>query len=327
MPCSQPNLRRPFDRRASGARRAFSLLEMLIVLAILAALTTVAVQSLEPLEQQARFESTQRTLNEIRGGLLTTGAVNGANSISGFVADMGRLPDVSSPQAFYNDLALGTNLPAYQAVNFITPEGGNMQLPCGWRGPYVKSLASGDRFVDGWGRDCGAAVTPSGDGLILSSLGNPTVTSTATPPIVNATLAASSLCVTLYGLDEDNHRTMLPVTGTVTLYAPNPFPNGNGSIPSGPVLPLLPKLSGTAPAIDQVHHFSYDALTALSTTNLPLAAGPRVVGVQFDPGTPPVGVSYTAYQPTTYVTLLPGTTHNLEFLVLRTATVTTTTTP
>ena len=51
---------------AENARRGLTLLELVVVLGILAMLSTIAVRSLEPIADQARYEATQRVLNDLR---------------------------------------------------------------------------------------------------------------------------------------------------------------------------------------------------------------------------------------------------------------------
>ena len=70
-------------------------LTLVVVIAILAVLSTVALRSLTGVVSQARFEATQRTLDQIYEAIV--GAANdrqpdGTLVISGFIADMGRPP-------------------------------------------------------------------------------------------------------------------------------------------------------------------------------------------------------------------------------------------
>ena len=72
-----------------------TLLELVVVIAILAVLMTVAMRSVTGVAEQSRFEATQRTLENIQEAIL--GPANdhqpdGSRVISGFIADIGRLP-------------------------------------------------------------------------------------------------------------------------------------------------------------------------------------------------------------------------------------------
>ena len=128
-------------RRQGG----LTLLELVVTLLILGMLTTVAIQSTGGLQNQARFEQTQNRLQTIREAILgdPRKTVNGQAVASGFVADMGRLPND------LRELLDGTGLPAY-AIDPLTG------LGYGWRGPYLLSSqnpADPDAFTDGWGRE------------------------------------------------------------------------------------------------------------------------------------------------------------------------------
>ena len=62
--------------RSFAARIGFTLLEMLVVVTIMAVLTTIAVQSLEPVAQKSRIEATERTLDSMRQSLLSSCPAN-----------------------------------------------------------------------------------------------------------------------------------------------------------------------------------------------------------------------------------------------------------
>src|SRR5580704_13949574 len=83
------------DAPGSPGRRGLTLVELLVVLVILVILATVAIQSTENLVAQARYESTQRTLDNIQNAVLGPRSQmdsDGTRAVTGFVADMGRLP-------------------------------------------------------------------------------------------------------------------------------------------------------------------------------------------------------------------------------------------
>src|ERR1700690_472075 len=77
-------------------QRAFSLIELMVALAILAAVTTIALRSVTKLQDQARYTNTTSTLNNIQAAIV--GPPNqhwpdGSPQVTGFVADIGRLPN------------------------------------------------------------------------------------------------------------------------------------------------------------------------------------------------------------------------------------------
>ena len=70
-------------------RAGFTLMEVLIVLAILAITTTIAVQSLGPIANQSRIQATLTTLNEIRAAVLGNATSTDATQpVTGFVAEV-----------------------------------------------------------------------------------------------------------------------------------------------------------------------------------------------------------------------------------------------
>lgn len=144
---------------------AFTLLEMVIVLAILALLTHLAVQrfdqgSLKP--RQAR----QQLLAIERAILGTSADLDPAGQPTrlGFVADMGCLPRTRANAQGALTLADLWQCPENDAfaVRPATPEnlapGSNpsdadpqVYLACGWRGPYLEPTRSHDTLLDPWG--------------------------------------------------------------------------------------------------------------------------------------------------------------------------------
>lgn len=75
--------------------RGFTLLELVVVLAILAVVTGMAVASFTAVEDQTRFDATTRLVEDVEIAILGERSLRNANNqplINGFVADMGRLP-------------------------------------------------------------------------------------------------------------------------------------------------------------------------------------------------------------------------------------------
>ena len=296
-------------------RRGFTLLEMLVVLALLAALTIVAVQSLEPVAQQSRATATQRAIDELRAALLSVQQSGGQTVVSGFVADLGRLPDLSSPQALYNDLMLGGGLPPAQNFTITTgTSGATATVAAGWRGPYLRTAITSTHLVDGWGRALLVGVEDGTfdaltDRVSIASGGNPATSAGAVGSFVTAAaLSASQLTVRLYGIDAQGHRLALTGTGSAALHG------GIDSQTSG----LLTTTVAAQP--------SGTDLTCTFLPQLPqLLVGPRVLTVDFTPTT--TTTSVVTYPQTMNVNLLPGAMQTIDVLVARDVggTVTTTT--
>jgi prepilin-type N-terminal cleavage/methylation domain-containing protein len=147
----------------TNRHRGFSLIELLIALAILAAVTTIALRATSGLQGQAKYQATVRSLNEIQAAIVGSPnprAANGSALVSGFVADTGRLPwfSVSSVDPLYPSgvadplIELTSNpnaipLYAYYSSNIDS----SVIIGVGWQGPYI-NLSAGPTFIrDGWG--------------------------------------------------------------------------------------------------------------------------------------------------------------------------------
>jgi prepilin-type N-terminal cleavage/methylation domain-containing protein len=155
-------------------RSGFTLLELVIVLAILVALTTVAVRSLDGVEDQSRYDATRRSLDNIQTAVLgvpNERDADGSLLVTGFAADLGRLPHA---QQIGNDPGtqlqeLWNNPYGLQAFAINpAPDDPEVWLGTGWRGNYLRLSMSASSLTDGWGNPynlLGAdGVTPVGNG-------------------------------------------------------------------------------------------------------------------------------------------------------------------
>ena len=143
------------------SRRGFTLLELIVVLSILAALATVAVQSVSHTADQARFEATQKTIDNLRTACLGSGnAALGNDSVRGFVADMGRMP--THP----NELLANINSVAPFSVQEVET---GVLVPRGWRGPYLQLPLGSSAISDGWGRTLLSSLDPSASAFIFTT--------------------------------------------------------------------------------------------------------------------------------------------------------------
>jgi prepilin-type N-terminal cleavage/methylation domain-containing protein len=140
-------------------RQALTLLELVVVLGILAVLSTVAVRSLEPIADQARYELTQTVLNDLRLATLGT-----ANSTSGFLNDTGTLPSDAEDL-----LVRPASLIAHSVQSFDSDRDSvnDVTLSSGWNGPYLQLGVGLSEVLDGWGATP-TLVASSGDLEILS---------------------------------------------------------------------------------------------------------------------------------------------------------------
>lgn len=171
--------------RASGAA-GLTLVEVLVVMFILALLAQAAVLATEGVADQAMRDVTERSLTDMEVALLGhpgRADAQGRTSITGFVADVGRLPRArigTEPAATLRELwerrdeapvPPGERIPVLQIAP--APGDAEVQLACGWRGPYLRLGLGRSAPFDGWGRpfrlwtDAGA---PALEGELVSGI-------------------------------------------------------------------------------------------------------------------------------------------------------------
>lgn len=136
-------------------RRRLTLIELVVVLAILAATAGVALRATDGLAQQARFETTGRTLGELETAIAGPRAAHQPDGTlvgSGFVADLGRLPRAVGADPRTQLAELWSNplgLPAY-AIRTSDLDAA-VRLGVGWRGPYLRLPPGASGLRDAWG--------------------------------------------------------------------------------------------------------------------------------------------------------------------------------
>lgn len=143
-------------------RTALTLLELVVVLGILAVLSTVAVRSLEPIADHARYELSKTLLSDLRKAI----AGDDTHRAS-FIGDAGSLPtDVDS----LLNRPVSINAHALQSFDSDRDNINDVTLSSGWNGPYLQLGVGLDEVLDGWGV-APTLVENSGD-LEISSLGS-----------------------------------------------------------------------------------------------------------------------------------------------------------
>jgi len=151
-------------------KKAMTLVELIVVLSIIVAIASVAIVSMDGINDNSRYSET------LRRGKLVEKVIEGDGAFTGrFVSDMGRLPYVINPvpQAFLAEIFYSADLYGafdasmkYRTSDFTntTSDWGGLvssgsfnfplsvrplKLECGWRGPYLS--VSKKSFYDGWG--------------------------------------------------------------------------------------------------------------------------------------------------------------------------------
>ncbi|MEL6713700.1 MAG: prepilin-type N-terminal cleavage/methylation domain-containing protein [Planctomycetota bacterium] len=146
---------------AGWRRRGLTLLELVVVLAILSALGTVMITRTTTLESEARYEQTVRTMDQLQDAIIgrqPIGLEDPSGVLPGFVADMGRLP-VSTVLEGELGLSELWDVEPFAAAGLLYGLRTNddfddrLELLCGWRGPYVRLPVGATQLRDGWGRE------------------------------------------------------------------------------------------------------------------------------------------------------------------------------
>jgi prepilin-type N-terminal cleavage/methylation domain-containing protein len=170
----------PRDRRLTRQVAGFSLIELLIALAILAAVTTIAIRATSGLQSQARYQATARSLTDIQNAIIGPSNERGPDGsavVSGFVADTGRLPNylISANDPLgatngdpLNELLAQNSIPTFGFYQPNTDK--SVLVGVGWKGPYMR-LAAGPTYIrDGWGNSFHVY---DASGNLLNTTGSP----------------------------------------------------------------------------------------------------------------------------------------------------------
>ncbi len=179
-----------------------TLVELLVVLASLALMATVAVTSTDVLLSQGRYVATTRTLANVQDSVL--GPPNARQSdgtliSTGFVADLGgALVCTGTDSTGLSELwTLPSGVSPFGLQTTTDPD---VVVPCGWRGPYLRLPPGQSGLLDGWGNQfnlldsSGNPVAPGGTIATVQSNGSgssgpynaPLAVSIQPPPIVVA---------------------------------------------------------------------------------------------------------------------------------------------
>jgi len=144
--------------------RGFTLLEMVLVLFLIGLMASATLLLTEGVEDQAKYDETKHRMEIIRKAIIgdPTRTVNGRPEISGFAADVGRLPICIAELLYLGDEVL----PATTPPRFESPcnpdsafdlslwtENTDAQIWSGWRGPYIQVISerNGVFYRDGYG--------------------------------------------------------------------------------------------------------------------------------------------------------------------------------
>lgn len=150
-----------------NSEQGFTLLELLMVVAILSAVAWMALGTVTNDMGQVRYEDTRNRLNAIRKAIIgdTSRTLNGGPQISGYVADIGELPSELNAliQKDYcpdhpeidNSTDCATAGETWEDSRPTYTYNSTYGIWAGWRGPYLNAAELTDypKFLDGWGNN------------------------------------------------------------------------------------------------------------------------------------------------------------------------------
>jgi prepilin-type N-terminal cleavage/methylation domain-containing protein len=124
----------------AGGQAGFTLLELLVVTAILGLIAYVALDTVAQDTSSVRFDDTRTRLVSIRNAVLGRPAMGQAPGATGFIADVGRVPDC--PQELMTNFSCaGVTMTAWHLdIDTSTTPSVGTGLGYGWRGPYLHAF-------------------------------------------------------------------------------------------------------------------------------------------------------------------------------------------
>lgn len=132
-------------------RRAFTLVELLVVVFILAAIAASASTLVDGAHDQARFDDNAVRLSMLRRAV--AGSDDPSAAISGYMADVGKLPS-SLRDLLRRPPAVLAYTTSHTTHTTTPPTAALTGVGSGWRGPYLRASQRSDgnaEFADGWG--------------------------------------------------------------------------------------------------------------------------------------------------------------------------------
>jgi prepilin-type N-terminal cleavage/methylation domain-containing protein len=262
--------------------QGLTLFELVVVLAILSAVTMAASVATDRVLMQKRHDVTQQTLDAFRRSVLgrfghtesisTVSLAAQTPTIDGFIADVGRLPITVGTDPATQLVELWSNplglMPYGLKVAAGDPE---VAISCGWRGPYLDLPSGAQGLRDGWGRnllvltrDSFGAPVAAGNGQPIwgvSSLGSDGAVGVVNAELPLAEDAAvwfgaslsqmqSDLVVRVFESDGAGGRTSLSQSGSVMvrLYLPDSA-SGGLTFQQSPLLTTPAPITFTFPAV------------------------------------------------------------------------------
>lgn len=146
--------------KLNQAQSGFTLLELLVVTTLMGLVAAAGLAMVNGLSESERTDIpndlTKSKWAQIRYAIIGDSSLilNNSPMLSGYVADMGRLPANINELIELGDQPAWSELPLYEAIAGYTPSTGVQEkIGAGWRGPYLIGTPEGSirTFRDGWG--------------------------------------------------------------------------------------------------------------------------------------------------------------------------------
>lgn len=138
-------------------KKAFTLIELVVVVSVIAVLTHLAVRELWHVRQARLLERADEQMEEIRSAVYAC-SVHGRDA-AGFLCDMGRMP--AAADGTLGELWLCPTNSLVYGVRPATAENlvpaarhladASIYVPTGWRGPYMRPSRGAATLLDPWG--------------------------------------------------------------------------------------------------------------------------------------------------------------------------------
>ena len=151
--------------------RGFTLLELIVVIALLGLVSSLATDFMVSETNQQRYETTQQRMEKIRYAIIgdVSRTLNGQPIFSGFIADTKTVPAYLiqlTQQEYCSDGSNRTSSDCTTAGNSWETQAAS------WKGPYL----SDSDLLDGWGNalsylNASGGNVSAGDDIVIASLG------------------------------------------------------------------------------------------------------------------------------------------------------------
>lgn len=130
--------------------RQLTLIELLLVLTLLAIVSTMALGGIVEQQNQVRYEQTLSTLKQLETAVVGRDWSASGSEIEESLKNRDYISTMGAPPDQLQQLWINPTLNVFGKK--IATDGSNVALYCGWRGPYIRLGIGQNTLLDGWGR-------------------------------------------------------------------------------------------------------------------------------------------------------------------------------